>query len=840
MSSFDINQARTFLKLLGGDAEKPYQWQSFHDSKTSVDNYKKPETFFAKLDDCIEYFNGVNTQNYGIYVCLNKTDGKGREDHNITGYRLVFADVDNAELPTFPIQPHMITQRDALHSHAYWLVEGIVTSDQFKRLQKQTALYLNTDEQVCDPTRVVRVAGSYNMKNPATPAMYNIVSEVADKTPYTLDQINAAFTLTGEKLTKLNQWCDSRNSLDSGHGFNEDPINRTLLISFLGRAEPAIYGSGSMTLIRVSSYGYDLGVPLSECQEIMWEHYDHRCIPSWHDTGEQRGFNDIVERAYKYANNVAGCRTCTGKFSALRAVEPLAEPTGGWEANAKLGKLKADNTPTLAFVSEELVEPDGNTDNEVLSTVDAAALMAQLTNKSPIWDMARVFIATKYPNGGLIRCDKIYYEFTGRYWKEIKDDAIRSNIVWFFAQWKLPPSKISNILTSVEDAVYKKDLQNCTWLKGDYDGLHTVVFNNTLVELKDEVKMLEHTRNYFCMNELGYDYDPTSQCPEFIKFLNTIWDDQNIILKLQEWFGYSLTTDAIHQKIAMFIGKSRGGKGVITTILSKMLGEHNTVSPTMENIIQNSMIHAMSKAKLILIPEATDIHPSKRNEVLGNLKAISGNDPLSYHVIYKGAAINHVWGKIVISTNSMPTFVDSSGALANRFEIFPFMKSFVGREDKELGKRLEKEISGILNWAIEGLRRLQSQGQFTSAEQSVEMVDDMRRDMFPLAEFVETYCVIGTDHEIKIGNLYDGYLHYCRMNEIKMPIKKTMFGKYLKSSYLPVNPNRLKDEARSRGFSGIDLNAKVKVLLKPSGTGTGTVVGFPSIAPPTIIKEKLV
>ena len=215
------------------------------------------------------------------------------------------------------------------------------------------------------------------------------------------------------------------------------------------------------------------------------------------------------------------------------------------------------------------------------------------------------------------------------------------------------------------------------------------------------------------MNEVGYYYDPKAKCPEFIKFLHTVWDDPNIILKLQEWFGYSLTTDASHQKIAMFIGKSRSGKGVITTILSKLLGEHNTVSPTLESVIQNSMKHAMSKAKLILVPEAMDVHPSKRNEVLGIIKCISGNDQVSYHIMYKGEANNKVWGKIVMTTNSMPTFVDASGALANRFEIFPFTKTFAGREDKGLTNRLSPEISGILNWAIEGLRRLQKQDGFS-------------------------------------------------------------------------------------------------------------------------------
>lgn len=859
MSSFDINQARQFIELLHGDIEQPLCWQVFWDDKTAGanDTLKQPTTFHAKVDDCVEYFNQIQSYNYGVYVTLNKTNGKGREETDIVGYSVIFADVDNMALPKMPLQPHFITQRDELHSHCYWKVKGIVTGDQFKRYQKQVAMYLGSDEQVVDPSRVVRVAGSCNMKNPASPAMYNIVKNytqlVGKDHQYSLEDIDNAFKLTGEKLAKLDQWSDSRNSLDTGIGFNDDPINRSKFVNWLGRAEPAIEGSGTMTLIKVASMGYDLGIPLTEAQDLMWVHYDPRCFPTWSSTGEQRHFNAVVERAYKYANNVAGCRTASGIFEAAGEVP---EPTGGWEHNATLGKTKgADKTPTVEFDTTAISVNDG------INLGDDTAFgsfLASLTNKSAVIDLARAFIGVNFPNGGLLRKEKVFYEFNGRCWQEISDDDIKSLIMLYFDQqqtWKFPPSKVNNILAFVENLAQTKNLNNNSWLNNEYDGDNTIVMKNTVVVIEDDgIKLVPHTRDFFTLNELDYDYDADAKCPEFEKFLGSIWEDKDLHMCLQENFGYSLTSDTSTHKMFVYVGKSRAGKSIITNLLTDLIGHKNAMSPSLETLSENSILHAMTKKRLITIPEATEVHPSKRYSVLGTLKSISGGDDISFHRMYKGEGTGKVTAKMHLTANTMPDFVDDSGALANRYIVFPFTRSFFGREDFTLADRLSGEKSGVFNWAIEGLRRLRSNGgKFTISKKSREMVEDMKRDMFPLADFCDEVCVIENDVEILSGDLYSAYQYFCKQRDIKH-MSQNKFTKHLKSSYLAVNHGRImyRDEdgksKQGRGFKGIRLNEKHDYLLNKDTAGKvipftavtdGAADNKPTaiVAPPTPIKQ---
>ena len=836
MLSFNLNEAQRFIQLLHGDADKPQYWQVFHDSKNSVDSLNKPETFYAKLEDCVEYFNGIQSHNYGVYVTLNKTDGKGREEENIVGYRTIFADIDGMEIPDLPIQPHLITQRDSTHSHCYWFVKGIVTDDQFKRYQKQVAMFLGSDEQVIDPSRVVRVAGSYNMKNHAAPAMYKIVKDytqlVGRDHTYSLDEINNAFKLTGDKLAKLDQWSDSRNSLDTGEGFNDNPVYRDQLIHFLGRAEPAIEGSGTMTLIKVASFGYDKGIPLSECQEIMWEHYNPRCEPVWEER-ERRHFNAVIERAYKYANNVAGCRTCTAEFETLAS--PVIEPPCGWTENAKLANksVKREEAPEIPMVVNEpapLVTNDDEYDDNA-RLVQLGGLIAQATNKSAVLDLAHIFLLSEFPNGNLIRNQKVFYEFNSKCWQEISDDGVKSRIMHYFANvadWKLAPSKINNIYVTIEQIVHMENLEMNSWIDGKKHNGATNIHENCITELvDDEVVIKPHTNKYFSLIKLNYDYDANDDCPEFVKFLNDIWDnDLNLVLALQEFMGYMLTSDTNYHKMALFVGKSRGGKGVITNAITQMVGVKNTVAPELETITDKNVKESMIKAKLITIPEATQISSGKQYPTLGMLKAASSGDLIHFHRMYKGGASGYITAKILMTANTMPKFTDESGALANRFIAFPFIKSFIGREDLDLPKRIAKESAGIFNWAMEGLKRLNKQGKFTQAVSAVEMVEDMKCDMFPLADFTDECCDLINGVEITSDALFRAYQYFCAQRDIKHT-SHSNFTKYLKSSYLPVTHGRMDSGLKKvRGFKGITINAEYRQRLTSSIDNSGNVVSI--------------
>ncbi|MDX1929472.1 MAG: hypothetical protein SFV81_23295, partial [Pirellulaceae bacterium] len=129
--------------------------------------------------------------------------------------------------------------------------------------------------------------------------------------------------------------------------------------------------------------------------------------------------------------------------------------------------------------------------------------------------------------------------------------------------------------------------------------------------------------------------------------------------------------------------------------------------------------------------------------VVERLLCISGEDPISIDRKYLGSVTLKLPTRFMFLTNELPRFNDASGALAGRFLILRTMQSFYGREDVGLTDRLMFELPGILNWAIEGWKRLNERGRFLMPSSVADMVEDMESLASPVSEFVRENCIVG-------------------------------------------------------------------------------------------------
>ncbi len=823
---YNVNQARDFITALTGSYTSTVTFQVFYDPK--IDG-KPPagiaQVWHSTLDESLAFIDYKQSLHAGVYVCINGTDGRGREINNITDLRVLFSDFDGQVEPKWNLQPHITQSRDALHGHAFWLIDaGDLTHDEWSILQKQIALYYDTDEQVVDPCRVVRLPGSLHFKDPSNPQTYSITSNhTGDGHKYTVAEIRQAHILPPEKDAVLNQWAEKRAGILQGVGYEDNSFEQTKFVNFISNAAfPAVLGSGTHEVFRVACYGHDHGISLQNATQLLWEHYNPRCLPPWTDD-ERDHFEGICHRAYHYSKSAAGCKTVKAGFQSL---EPLPEPNCGWEKQSQLFNHEVILNATEVNVKQQ------NTDVIELgecarskfriSNNQACMLAPQLTVKSSHYDFALVYDGVNYDGLSLIRSAKQFYEFKGKSWSLVDDDVIKSQVQRSFSVYKPPNAFTSGIFQVVCDHVNVESVENGTWLSNTHlDGANYTVFANGIVDLSSEdLKVMKHTPDFFTLNELPHDFKPDATCPNWHSFLTSIWDDnKELKLQLQEWFGYCLTSDVALQKLALLMGKSRGGKGVITDMLAAMVGFENTCSPLLGNLAKDSTLHEMSDKSLTLIPDAHNVHSSVRDSVLSTLKAIVGGDPISYHEMYKGSRMTRFKTKVCISTNNVPDFNDPSGALVNRLLVFPFWKSFVGMEDTALRSRLTPEIAGITQWAIEGLQRLRANnGKFTEANVGVAEKEELRKDMFPLAEFVESSCVLDPIAFTMLDDLYNAYRLWATMQGLKVPMLKNNFDKTLRNCAFNIHHRT----GNKRGFDGITVKSQF-------ATSNANVIGFPHV-----------
>lgn len=108
----------------------------------------------------------LNGKGAGVFVMVNRGDGRGRKAANVIAARAVFLDLDGAPLgPVMaaPIPPPIVCESSPGKHHAYWPVTGMPLAD-FRRAQQTLAKRYGGDPVVCDVARVMRVPGYVHAK----------------------------------------------------------------------------------------------------------------------------------------------------------------------------------------------------------------------------------------------------------------------------------------------------------------------------------------------------------------------------------------------------------------------------------------------------------------------------------------------------------------------------------------------------------------------------------------------------------------------------------------------------------------------------------------------------
>jgi putative DNA primase/helicase len=154
----------------------------------------------------------------------------------------------------------------------------------------------------------------------------------------------------------------------------------------------------------------------------------------------------------------------------------------------------------------------------------------------------------------------------------------------------------------------------------------------------------------------------------------------------------------------------------------------------------------------------------------------------------------------------LPKLGDASTAIGGRILLLLTTRSWFGKEDHELERQLHKELSGILNWALDGLSRLTANGnRFTRLPSAEEAIIVMRDLASPVAAFVRERCRVDAGMEITVEELYAAYRSWCEDNGHAKATKQS-FGRDLRAAVASVSVKRGREgEARFRVYSGISL-----------------------------------
>lgn len=412
------------------------------------------------------------------------------------------------------------------------------------------------------------------------------------------------------------------------------------------------------------------------------------------------------------------------------------------------------------------------------------------------------FLTDWYDHGHhLIRVDQDFFRFNGKVWEPVDEDTLRHEITEAMRACAPQVPWINGCFDMIKNMVHKQADKWGSWL--DRDTNNVIVYQNGILDLTRN-EFVSHDPNYYTSNIMPYDYDVSAQCPNWIAFLNEVFEgDQERVELLQEWFGYMLVRDYSFHKLMLMIGMGRSGKGTIGSILEKLVGDQNFAGIGLEDLAIDENLNSMRNRTVVFDGDSHGVSQQNAKLVMTRVKKITGHDSVNFGRKYKTSVSTRLPSRITIAANNGLSFIDDSGALANRFLILVFNKSWLGREDTTLFSRLCTELSGIANWSIEGLRRLRMNNRFTEPEACQAERDSMHEAYSPLKQFAEDHLEFGAGLSITSQALYQAYTLWCRnqgrgagtQNKLSRNLTDTFRGQGVVRAAL----------AEGRGFRGVGL-----------------------------------
>lgn len=270
-------------------------------------------------------------------------------------------------------------------------------------------------------------------------------------------------------------------------------------------------------------------------------------------------------------------------------------------------------------------------------------------------------------------------------------------------------------------------------------------------------KLYPHNPQALSTIRLNYKFDPDAKYELWIKTLNEILEnDAQKINALQEFFGYCLTRDTRMEKALLLSGESRTGKGTILHTLRALIGKDSCSSVPIK-YLANPQYTSMLMNKLINID--WDVS-AKAQDFEAEFKIITSGEPVSCSPKYIPTFEFNPFCKLVMAANEFPRITDHSSAFYRRLILIPCNRIFEEDEiNRDLKQQLTEELPGILNWALEGLQRVNGRNGFLQYDFMKEAVEELREDSNPIDVFLRESIVINTTSKCEVvkSELYDRY-----------------------------------------------------------------------------------
>lgn len=383
--------------------------------------------------------------------------------------------------------------------------------------------------------------------------------------------------------------------------------------------------------------------------------------------------------------------------------------------------------------------------------------------------------AAKANDWGLCSSGTNYFVYNGNYWEKLNPDEIKR----FLSDCA---ERFGIIHTQAKEERFADSLlkqfqfaANLTQPDCDREKVLINLKNGTFEISTDRQFLRDFNREDFLTYQLSFKYDEKAQAQTFAEYLNRVLPDKTAQDLLAEYVGYLFIRNGSGMKLEkclILYGKGANGKSVFFEVLTAMLGKENVSTFSLYDLTNENGYYRAQIANKI-VNYSTEINGKMNVDIF---KKIASGEPITVRNVYEKPVDLFDYAKIMFNTNELPKDTEQTNAFFRRLMIIPFNVTIPDSEqDKELHhKIIEKELAGVFNWVIDGLKRLLRNGKFTECKAANECLDQYKTDSDTVATFLSENSYQKSTTEAKpLKELYDEYRTFCMENGYRAASNRT-------------------------------------------------------------------
>lgn len=306
---------------------------------------------------------------------------------------------------------------------------------------------------------------------------------------------------------------------------------------------------------------------------------------------------------------------------------------------------------------------------------------------------------------------------------------------------------------------------------------YSVCLNNGILIFKNhKFDIIAHNSNMIFESKVLIDYKENVECPTWIDTVNNMLPDKRDQLLLQEWFGYHFLPGQLYEKAMFLTGKPSTGKSTTIYVLNQLIGgccSHHELSE-----FQDDKNYAIADLYGKLGNTYTDMGNAVITDI-GKFKVLTGsNDTVTARFPYERPFNFINPAKLTFASNRLPPLsanVQSDQAFWKRVLLLQY-SVVITKKDDQLFHKLKSELSGVLNWALEGyIRLIKNKGEFTkNTDDNYDSWTHSAYSENPLQEFMDEKCMFSSECWCESNVLRAKYSAWC-IEQLEIPITPNEF-----------------------------------------------------------------